>query len=74
MYFKYRHWNDNTKKILTTNSLYYSDATSFNDLYECVVAPEAGSKIRGHKNMISAARKNYRILCLSKAKNHPLDE
>lgn len=33
--YKYRSWNDYTKKILTDHQLYFSDPDDFNDPYEC---------------------------------------
>lgn len=72
MYYKYRDWNDYSKAIFRTHSFYYSDANIFNDLHECVISPEQNSTIHGHSNLIFDARKNYRILCLSRTKNSSL--
>lgn len=32
--YKYRHWNDNTKKILNNNELYFQSAENFNDPFD----------------------------------------
>ena len=32
--YKYRHWNDNTKKILINNELYFQSAENFNDPFD----------------------------------------
>lgn len=33
--YKYRSWNDNTKKILMNHQLYFSNPEDFNDPYDC---------------------------------------
>lgn len=72
MFYQYRKWNDNAKDLLKTNSFYYSNVTDFNDLHECIIQPEKDTKIHNHSALVFDARKNYQILCLSKAKNNSL--
>lgn len=72
MYYKYKSWNPNTKRILESASLFYSEGSAFNDVFECFIKPEENSKIGGHSNITLTARSNFRILCLSKSRNHQL--
>lgn len=72
MFYKYRPWNEFTRTLLQSNSFYYTDPKTFNDIHECVVRPQDGTQIHGHTNLTLDAKTNYRIYCLSKSKNHPL--